>query len=105
LKSVLTFLTFFFPQPRKVPSVGNDLSTPHGAVSFSKNIALDIGSGHGRGRPMASEAIPNDGTTSLQDCSVILTPTSGTNISNADLSLHHIDSIRTPLDFGSPVLP
>ena len=101
----------FAIQPRDGSYVDQDLFTPHGTVSTSvvldKTTILVTGSGPQRGRwPDAS--VQKIGPTSAQKRVTEMTRMNdagnGSTLSNADLSLHHIDSIKTLSDFGSPTL-
>lgn len=100
-------------KPHRVQSARNDLTTPHGTfstnIAFTNKTALVTGSGPQRGRLMVNEVVPISLSTSPSNHAGTTTPISrdGTSneLCNADLSLHHIDSIKAPLDFGSPFLP
>ena len=80
--------------------------TPFGnyADGPTNDTMVVTGSGHARARTKSSTE-DFDAEKLLSKANFATPQICGNNKQKADLSMHHIDSIKSPLDFGSPVLP
>jgi hypothetical protein len=84
---------------------GNNVATPFGTytVGPTNDTMVVTGSGHARARTKSSTE-DVDAEQVLSKVNFATPQTCGNNKQKADLSMHHIDSIKSPLDFGSPVV-
>lgn len=85
-----------------------DVATPFGTTGHANETFIVTGSGPDRCRVKASpnEVLEED---KLLKKAILATPKTpagdDSETKNRDLSLHHIESIKVPSGFGSPVAP
>jgi hypothetical protein len=85
---------------------GDEIATPFGTYTVGQTNDTMVVTGSGRARARTKSSTEDFDAEQLLSKANFATPQiCGNKKQKADLSMHHIDSIKSPLDFGSPVIP